>query len=108
MGRQAIDATLVPAPVQHTNRSEPSQLVTGQQPDWSDAKHRQKDVDATHTQKYGKGYFGYKLSISSNHKHGFIRGVATGTASEHDAHHFGKPLKTSFFGEALKVNCPTA
>ena len=32
--------------------------------------------------------FGYKLSVSVGNKHSFTRGVATGTASEHDGHHF--------------------
>lgn len=103
-GGQAIDATLVPAPVQHISRSERSQLAAGQQPDWSDAKRRQKDTDATHTQKHGKGYFGYKLSISADHKHGFIRGVATGTASEHDVHHFDEVLDTRNTGKQVDTD----
>lgn len=53
---------------------------------------RQKDVDATHTKKHGKSYFGYKLSVSVDLKHGFIRRLATGTASEHDGHHFDEVL----------------
>jgi len=103
-GGQAIDATLVPAPVQRINRSERSQLAAGQQPDWSDAKRRQKDTDATHTQKHGKGYFGYKLSISADHKHGFIRGVATGTASEHDGYHFDEVLDTNNTGKQVDTD----
>ncbi len=76
-GGQAIDATLV----LHIGRDECSKLAADQTPEWSDAKQSQKDLDAMHTQKHGKGYFDYKLSISMDHKHGFIRGVAIGTAS---------------------------
>ena len=100
-GGQAIDATLVPAPVQHIGRDDRNKLAAGLQPDWSDAKRRQKDLDATHTKKHGKGYFGYKLSVSVDHKHGFIRGVATSTASEHDTHHFEDVLDTMNTGKAV-------
>ena len=47
-GGQAIDATLVAAPVQRISKAERSELADGQQPEWSEAKGRQKDVDATH------------------------------------------------------------
>ena len=42
--------------------------------------------------KHGKSHFGYKLSVSVDLKHGFIRKIATGTASEHDGHHFEEVL----------------
>lgn len=103
-GGQAIDATLVPAPVQHIGKDDRKKLAAGQQPDWSYAKRRQKDLDATHTKKHGKGYFGYKLSVSVDHKHGFIRGVATGTASEHDGHHFDDVLDQSNTGKQVDTD----
>ena len=74
------------------------------EPDWSDAKRRQKDTDATHTKKHGKSYFGYKLSVSVDHKHGFIRGVATGTASEHDGHHFDEVLDQRNTGKEVNAD----
>ena len=100
-GGQAIDATLVPAPRQRISKDEREKLKSGQEPDWSDTKRRQKDTDATHTKKHGKSYFGYKLSVSVDHKHGFIRGVATSTASEHDTHHFEDVLDTMNTGKAV-------
>ena len=89
---QAIDATLVPAPRQHIGKEDKERLAQGKAPDWNEAKRRQKDLDATHTSKHGKSHFGYKLSVSVDLKHGFIRKIATGTASEHDGHHFEEVL----------------
>lgn len=103
-GGQAIDATLVPAPRQRISKDERKQLHSGQEPDWSDAKRRHKDTDATHTKKHGKSYFGYKLSVSVDHKHGFIRGVATGTASEHDGHHFDEVLDPHNTGKEVNAD----
>ena len=103
-GGQAIDATLVPAPRQRMNKGEREQIDKGQRPDWSDAKSRQKDTDATHTKKHGKSYFGYKLSVSVDHKHGFIRGVATSTASEHDGHHFDEVLDLRNTGKEVNAD----
>ena len=47
---QIIDATLVPAPIQHFTKEDKAQLEQGKIPaDWNAAKRRQKDLDATHT-----------------------------------------------------------
>ena len=90
---QIIDATLVPAPIQHFTKEDKAQLEQGKIPaDWNAAKRRQKDLDATHTKKHGKGYHGYKLSISVDARHKFIRKITTGTASEHDSTHFDEVL----------------
>ena len=54
---QIIDATLVSAPIQHFTKEDKAQLDQGQTPsDWSAAKRRQKDLEATHTKKHGKSY----------------------------------------------------
>lgn len=103
-GGQAIDATLIPAPRQHIDREDRQALQQGLQPDWSDARRRQKDVDATHTKKHGKSYFGYKLSVSVDLKHGFIRRMSTGTASEHDGHHFDEVLDMHNTGRAVHTD----
>lgn len=103
-GGQAIDATLVPAPRQHINSQDRDKLKQGTAPDWSEAKRRQKDVDASHTKKHGKSYFGYKLSVSVDHKHGFIRNVTCGTASEHDGHHFDEVLDLSNTGREVNAD----
>jgi len=90
---QIIDATLVSAPIQHLTRKDKEQLDQGNIPeDWSAAKRRQKDLDATHTKKHGKSYHGYKLSICVDVKHKFIRKITTGTASEHDSRHFDEVI----------------
>ena len=86
---QIIDATLVPAPIQHFTKEDKEPLDQGKVPsDWNEAKRRQKDLDATHTKNHGKSYHGYKLSISVDVRHKFIRKITTGTASEHDSTHF--------------------
>lgn len=103
-GGQAIDATLVPAPRQRIGKEDRQCLAQGGQPDWSDAQRRQKDVEATHTKKHGRSYFGYKLSVSVDLKHGFIRGIATGTASEHDGHHFDEVLDMHNTGRAVHAD----
>jgi len=103
-GGQAIDATLIPAPRQHLRKEDRDKLKAGQRPDWNDVQSRQRDTDATHTKKHGKGYFGYKLSVSVDHKHGFIRGVATGTASEHDGHHFDEVLDMKNTGKEVNAD----
>ena len=75
------------------HHQEKAQLEQGSIPaDWNAAKRRQKDLDATHTKKHGKGYHGYKLSISVDARHKFIRKITTGTASEHDSTHFDDVL----------------
>ncbi len=98
-GGQAIDATLVPAPRQHLDRQEREALAEG-----SEAERRQKDLDPTHTNKHGKSYFGYKLSVSVDLKHGFIRRICAGTANEHDGHHFDEVLDMHNTGRAVHTD----
>ncbi|CAM3471882.1 DDE family transposase [Paracidovorax anthurii] len=61
-------------------------------------------MDATHTKKHGKSYFGYKLSVSVDLKHSFIRRICTGTASEHDGHHFDEVLDMHNTGRAVHTD----
>lgn len=61
-------------------------------------------MDATHTKKHGKSYFGYKLSVSVDLKHGFIRRICTGTASEHDGHHFDEVLDLHNTGRCVHTD----
>ena len=42
--------------------------------------------------KHGKSYHGYKLSVSVDARHKFIRQVVTGTANEHDSTYFDEVL----------------
>lgn len=89
-GGQIVDATLIPVPKQRLTSREKETLEQGTVPeDWSEAKRRQKDVDATWTKKHGKSTFGYKLSIDVDVKGGrFVRKHTTSTASTHDSQHF--------------------
>lgn len=86
---QIIDATLVPAPVQHNDRGEREILDQDAIPaHWKPAKRRQKDTDASWTKKHGKSYHGYKLTINADAKYKVIRKIKTSTACEHDSRHF--------------------
>jgi transposase, IS5 family len=82
---QMVDATLVPAPRQHFTKEDKEQLKKDAMPaDWSPPKRRQKDLDATWTQKHGKSHYGYKLTANVDKKHKII----TDTTSPHDSMHF--------------------
>lgn len=86
---QVIDATLVPAPVQHNDRGDREILAQDAVPaHWAPAKRRQKDTDASWTKKHGKSYYGYKLTVNVDVKHKVIRRIKTSTAAEHDSLHF--------------------
>jgi IS5 family transposase len=88
-GGQIIDATLVPAPRQHFTKDDKEQIKENAMPaDWSPAKRRQKDLDATWTKKHGKSHHGYKFSVNVDKTHKFIRKIVTDTASTHDSQHF--------------------
>lgn len=88
-GGQIIDATLVPAPRQRISREEKAMLGQGAMPAaWQPAKRRQKDIDATWTEKHGQRHFGYKLSVNVDKKYKIIQKIETGTASVHDSQHF--------------------
>ena len=63
---QIVDASIIKAPVQRNSRKENEQIKAGGQPEgWSEAKRRQKDVDARWTKKNSKSYFGYKNPVMS-------------------------------------------
>lgn len=107
-GGQIIDASIVPAPKQHLRKGEKA-LIKGQAMpiDWPPAKRRQKDIDATWTQKHGKSYFGYKLSANADKRYKLIRQVKISTASEHDTLHLEDildptiPAKTCMLTKAM-------
>ncbi|MDO9161178.1 MAG: IS5 family transposase [Methylococcaceae bacterium] len=95
-GGQMIDASIVPAPKQHLHKAEKDLVKQAATPiDWSPAKRRQKDVDATWTKKHGKSYFGYKLSACADKRYKLIRKIKISTASEHDTRHFEDVLDPS-------------
>ena len=87
-GGQIIDATLVPAPKQHNRSAERELIKEGAMPvDWKPAKRRQKDLDASWTQKHGKSYHGYKCSVNVDKKYKVIRKLKTDTARVADGDH---------------------
>ena len=85
---QIVDASLIPAPIQHNRKEEQEIIRQGATPaDWKPAQRRQKDVDARWTKKHSKSHFGYKLSINADKRYKLIRQVKVSTASEHDTLH---------------------
>lgn len=93
-GGQIIDASLIPAPKQHFSKDDKEQIKERAMPaDWKPAKRRQKDLDATWTEKPGKSHHGYKLSINVDKRYKAIRKIETGTASTHDSQHFDSVLE---------------
>jgi IS5 family transposase len=49
---------------------------------WSPAKRRQKDLDATWPRKHGKSHHGYKLSVNVDRRYKVIRKIETDTANK--------------------------
>jgi transposase, IS5 family len=87
-GGQIVDASIVPAPKQHIPKAEKEIVKKEAMPiDWSPAKRRQKDIEASWTKKHRKSYFGYKLSANTDKKYKLIRKIKISTADEHDTQH---------------------
>lgn len=90
---QLIDATLVPAPKQHFTREDKAILEQDAVPaDWSPAKRRQKDLDASWTKKHGKSHHGYKLTVNADNRYKLIRKIEMSDAAPHDSQHFDAVL----------------
>jgi len=96
---QIIDASIVEAPRQHLSREEKQVVEAGMTPEeWTPAKRRQKDPDASWTKKHGRSFHGYKVSVSIDAKYKVIRKEETCTAKESDSRHFESildPMNTS-------------
>lgn len=84
---QIIDASIVKAPIQRNSKEENKAIKEGKADElsWKDNKRRQKDIDASWTQKNGKSYFGFKNHIQVDNKHKLIREYKATTASVHDS-----------------------
>jgi IS5 family transposase len=85
---QIVDASIVPAPVQHNTREENQTIKRGETPPaWEEhpAKLCQKDTDAAWTKKNSKSYFGYKNHVSVDVKHKLIRAWEVTNAAVHDS-----------------------
>jgi IS5 family transposase len=92
---QLVDASIVPVPRQQLKMAE-KDLINQPEPampiDWTSAKRRQKDIDATWTKKHGKSYYGYKITINADKRYKLIRKLKVSTASEHDTLHLDDVL----------------
>ena len=90
---QIVDASIVPAPRQRNSREENEAIKAGDPPtEWSEAKRRQKDVDARWTKKREQNHFGYKNHIAVDVKHKFIRAWEVTSANVHDSQVFEEIL----------------
>ena len=89
---QIVDASIVPAPRQRNSKAENEAIKAGNPPtEWSEAKRRQKDVDARWTKKRERNYYGYKNHITVDVKYKFIRGWEVTAANVHDSQVFLGP-----------------
>ena len=82
---QIVDASLVEVPRQHNRKEEDRTIKEGRRVEgWSDAKRRQKDVDARWTKKRGVLYFGYKNHVQADVEHKLIRDYVVTPGNVHD------------------------
>ena len=93
---QIVDASIVKVPIQRNSREENKQIKEGKPiEEWSEAKRRQKDMDARWVKKNGKNYFGYKNHISVDVKGKFIRKYKVTAAHVHDSQVFEELLDSA-------------
>lgn len=104
---QIIDASIVEVPQQHMTSAEKKEVAAKVKPqDWSDAKSRQKDMEATRTRKGGMGYFGYKNHVNVDVEHKLIRKYRATTASIHDSRVFDVMLDDTVVDKDQKEEVP--
>lgn len=104
-GGQIIDASIVSAPIQRNTREENARIKRGEAvQDWSDAKRRQKDVQARWTLKHGKAHYGYKLHANTDRRWGFIRRHEVSAANVHDSRHFETLLDPVNTGRTVRAD----
>ncbi len=85
---QIVDASMVEVPRQRNTPEENKRIKQGERVQWSDAKSRQKDVQARWSFKYGRKYFGYKNHINIDRAYKVIRRYTVSDASRHDGRYF--------------------
>ena len=89
-----LDATFIEAPIQRNHGDEEKQVRKGEVPEeWKKPENknklRQKDVDAKHTRKGNKSYYGYKNHIKADADSKLITNYSTSEASMHDSQKAG-------------------
>lgn len=87
-GGQIVGARRVPIPRQRVTEQARVLLKARAMPvDWKPAQRRQKDTEATWTQKHGNFTFSDKVSVSTARRYPLIRKVKVSTARENDTLH---------------------
>ena len=100
---QIVDASFVLAPRQHNTPDENKKIKAGEGGGlWNDKpnKRRQKDIDASWTQKGGEDFFGYKVSAKADGKSKFINKIVVTSAAPHDSKMFPELMDESDRGQA--------
>jgi len=89
-GGQIVDATIVEVPKQRNTRDENKSIKSGKgaPEDWSEAKRRQKDVDARWCRKRGVNFFGYKDHVVVDAENKLIRNARITSAEVNDGRVF--------------------
>ena len=97
--------TLVSAPRLRIGLEDPQKLNEGESPDWSTAKASSKGRRCHAHQEARQELLWLQAQCESvDSKHGFIRGVATGTASEHHGHHLDEVRDTAHTGRQVRAD----
>ncbi len=99
---QIVDASFVLAPRQRNTREENKKIKAGEGDElWNDKpnKKRQKDIDASWTQKGGEDFFGYKVSAKVDGKSKFVKKIVVTAASPHDSKMFPDLMDESDRGQ---------
>jgi IS5 family transposase len=101
---QIIDASIVESPRQRTTKSEREELAAGKTPaNWSAAKSRQKDSDATWTVRNDRSYFGYKNHVQADSSTKLVSRYSVTTAGVHDSQVFEELLEAPNEGNCATV-----
>lgn len=90
---QIVDASIIEAPKQRNTREENQEIKEGFEPmSWSEAKSRQKDIDARWVKKNGVNHYGYKNHVQIDVGNKFIRHYEVTDAAVHDSQVFEQIL----------------
>lgn len=100
---QMVDASIVKAPIQRNNREENQYIKDKDRKPagWSEAKSRQKDIDANWVTKNKVHFFGYKNHIKADKASKLITNFQTTPASVHDSQVLEELLEPSDKGQRI-------
>jgi IS5 family transposase len=103
-GGAMIDATIIPAPIQHMTKEEKEALSRDEEPEsWQQkpAVKRQRDTDASWTKKNSRSYFGYKNHIKASEKSKLIETFEVTISKVHDSQPVGILLEDDDTGREV-------